>query len=85
MGVFILATPTDYDTATSCSTGRRSSSELRSQKSNNIGPDRVTGIEPALSAWKAEVIATIPHPNTRSDFDILYCTPSHHICQINVP
>jgi hypothetical protein len=30
--------------------------------------ERVAGIEPASSAWKAEVIASIRHPQTLSDY-----------------
>ena len=44
-----------------------STPELHEHNHNHWRLERVAGIEPASSAWKAEVIATIPYPPIRSD------------------
>ena len=42
--------------------------------------ERVAGIEPASSAWKAEVIASIRHPLTLSDYFFIHL---HLLVSIN--
>ena len=48
-----------------CSTPELHERNLSISAEAKINLERIVGIEPTSSAWKAEVIATIPYPHIR--------------------